>query len=211
MARRRFIEQGSWPRIAAGGLFHWGVWLKDGPDEPIGVISFRPGSDKDQRGFWLCEDFQGRGLMTEAADRVVDFAFDEVGLDHLILTNALANVRSDRVKGRGRALFASHRTPSTPSVAYSPARSGAARPRRLAGAAFVSGDIDIRPARPGDGAAMADYTVRLVSEKLDTILLNRFMSEEEEEAVIAFYQANERNIFLLALDGEFIAGIAIRN
>ena len=100
---------------AEGGVYHWGLWLKGGPDEVIGVITLRPDGGLNQRGFWLCEEFQGRGLMTEAADRVVDFAFDEVGLDHLILTNAIPNVRSGRVKERQGAVPIAQDTIVTPS------------------------------------------------------------------------------------------------
>ena len=89
---------------AAGGVYHWCLWLKDGePGEAIGLISLRPNSD-DQRGFWLSQEYWGQGLMTEAADRVLDFAFDDCGMDHITLTNAKVNVRSDRVKQRQGAV-----------------------------------------------------------------------------------------------------------
>jgi ribosomal-protein-alanine N-acetyltransferase len=50
------------------------------------------------RGFWLDPEFQGRGLMTEAADRVTDFAFRDLGWPHLWLSNATTNLASARVK-----------------------------------------------------------------------------------------------------------------
>src|SRR5262245_1592174 len=68
-------------------------------------------------------------------------------------------------------------------------------------------EIIIRPAQPGDGAAMAAYVERLVAEKLDTILLDRTFTAEEEEAVIALYQAREHFLFLLAMDGERVVGM----
>jgi len=80
--------------------YAWGLWLKGGPDEVIGIIELRPNGGTDQRGFWLSQEFWGRGLMTEAADRVLDFAFDEVGMTEIILTNAKENVRSGAVKVR---------------------------------------------------------------------------------------------------------------
>jgi [ribosomal protein S5]-alanine N-acetyltransferase len=80
--------------------YTWGIWLKDGPDELIGIIELRPKGGTDARGFWLSQEFWGRGLMTEAADRVLDFAFDEVGMSEITLTNAKENVRSGAVKVR---------------------------------------------------------------------------------------------------------------
>ncbi|HVY87834.1 MAG TPA: GNAT family N-acetyltransferase [Hyphomonadaceae bacterium] len=97
--RKKFEEE-----AAGSPNYTWGVWLKDGqPDDPkelIGIIELRPKGGTDSRGFWLSEDFWGRGLMTEAADRVLDFAFDEVGMPDITLTNAKENIRSGAVKIR---------------------------------------------------------------------------------------------------------------
>ena len=67
--------------MAAGRQSAWRLRLKAGPDELIGVIELWPPdpSIRDSRGFWIDPEFQRRGLMTEAADRVVDYAFDELG------------------------------------------------------------------------------------------------------------------------------------
>ena len=53
---------------------------------------------RDQRGFWLDPAFQGQGLMTEAADRVTDYAFRELGWPCLWLSNAQDNHASRRIK-----------------------------------------------------------------------------------------------------------------
>ncbi len=53
---------------------------------------------RDQRGFWLDPDFQGRGLMIEAAQRVTAFAFRDLGWPHLWLSNAEKNRASARIK-----------------------------------------------------------------------------------------------------------------
>jgi RimJ/RimL family protein N-acetyltransferase len=95
--------------------YAWGLWLKDGPDEVIGIIELRPNAGTDARGFWLSQEFWGRGLMTEAADRVLDFAFDEVGMTEIILTNAKENVRSGAVKVRQGATPAGEDTVETVS------------------------------------------------------------------------------------------------
>lgn len=93
--------------MAAGTHSKWGIWLKGGPDELIGIIEIwiPDETTRDSRGFWLDPDFQGRGLMTQAADRVVDYAFDELGWPFLWLGNAKANVASARVKERQGAVL----------------------------------------------------------------------------------------------------------
>jgi ribosomal-protein-alanine N-acetyltransferase len=99
--------------------YAWGLWLKDGepdnPNELIGIIELRPNGGTDARGFWLGQEFWGRGLMTEAADRVLDFAFDDVGMSEIILTNATENVRSGAIKVRQGATLIGEDTIETVS------------------------------------------------------------------------------------------------
>jgi [ribosomal protein S5]-alanine N-acetyltransferase len=86
--------------MARGEKHHWSIRLQDGPDELIGCINLWPddGKSRDMRGFWLDPEFQGRGLMTEAADRVTDYAFRELGWPHLWVSNAEPNRASARIK-----------------------------------------------------------------------------------------------------------------
>ncbi|HEY2356685.1 MAG TPA: GNAT family N-acetyltransferase [Phenylobacterium sp.] len=79
---------------------HWAIMLKGGDDHLIGLIVLwaDDGETRDQRGFWLDPAFWGQGLMTEAANRVTDYALVELGWPHLWLNNAEANVASHRVK-----------------------------------------------------------------------------------------------------------------
>lgn len=70
------------------------------PADLIGLIDLWPddGTSRDQRGFWLDPDHQGQGLMTEAANRVTDYAFRDLGWPCLWLTNAQENLASRRIK-----------------------------------------------------------------------------------------------------------------
>ena len=78
----------------------WAITLKGGDDEQIGRVDLwaDDGVERDQRGFWLDPEFWSQGLMTEAANRVTDFALIELGWPHLWLNNAEANIASHRVK-----------------------------------------------------------------------------------------------------------------
>jgi len=93
---REALEQ-----VARGERFLWAICLKEAPDDLIGIIELRPDDgSRDQRGFWLATELQGKGLMTEAANLVTEYAFTELGWPHLWLTNASANIASRRVKER---------------------------------------------------------------------------------------------------------------
>jgi RimJ/RimL family protein N-acetyltransferase len=86
--------------MVRGEKSHWALVPRKGPADLIGVISLWPddGATHDQRGFWLDPAFHGRGLMTEAADRVTDYAFRKLGWPWLWLSNAQDNHASRRIK-----------------------------------------------------------------------------------------------------------------
>lgn len=91
---------------------HWAITLKGGDDEQLGLISLwqDDGRSRDQRGFWLDPALWGRGLMTEAADRVTGYALIELGWPQLWLCNAEVNMASHRVKEKQGAVIVD-RTP----------------------------------------------------------------------------------------------------
>ncbi|WP_082109434.1 GNAT family N-acetyltransferase [Azospirillum thiophilum] len=82
----------------------WGLHLKE-TEELIGSIDLRREGSRGNRGFWLGRPFWGRGYMTEAVIRVTDFAFQDLGFDHLVFTNAVGNQRSHNIKARMGAVL----------------------------------------------------------------------------------------------------------
>ena len=76
----------------------WGIRLETNPSELIGVVDLWRRGCPENRGFWLGQKFWGRGLMSEAVVPVVDYAFDELGFETLVFTNACGNIRSRRIK-----------------------------------------------------------------------------------------------------------------
>ncbi len=63
----------------------------------ISLMGYEALADLAEVGYWLRSDLCGRGLMTEAAGAVVDFAFDHVGCHRLELRAAESNPGSIRV------------------------------------------------------------------------------------------------------------------
>jgi RimJ/RimL family protein N-acetyltransferase len=97
-------------RMARGEKCRWAITLK-GDDKLIGAIELRmdDGTSRNQRAFWLMPQHWGRGLMTEAAERVTAFAFLTLGWPQLWLTNAEANLASRRIKAKQGARIVDRR------------------------------------------------------------------------------------------------------
>ena len=76
----------------------WGIFLKQFPKQLIGAIELRRKGEPDNRGFWLAKKHWGRGIMTEAVIPVLEYAFNELGFEKLIFSNAVGNKRSHRIK-----------------------------------------------------------------------------------------------------------------
>lgn len=81
----------------------WGLFLKENPAEVIGCVDLWRKGIPENRGFWLGRAFWGRGLMSEATDAVTNHAFNELGFEKLVFSNALGNERSHRVKVKAGA------------------------------------------------------------------------------------------------------------
>jgi [ribosomal protein S5]-alanine N-acetyltransferase len=139
--------------MARGEKSHWAIVQRSGPVDLIGFINLWPddGTNSGQRGFWLDPDFHGRGLMTEAANRVTDYAFKDLGWPSLCLTNTQENHASRRIKERQGARLIDLRIGQCVSgqvsqmvwqltrddwLARQPAQPGKKESRRLATTAF---------------------------------------------------------------------------
>jgi len=83
----------------------WGIFQRIRPDELVGVVElWRPGRPEN-RGFWLGRRYWGQGFMTEAVAPVNDCAFNVLGFDRLVFSNARGNLRSRRIKEKTGARF----------------------------------------------------------------------------------------------------------
>lgn len=83
----------------------WGIFLKEVPNELIGIINLWRDGKPENRAFWLGRKFWGKGYMTEAVEPVIDFAFNHAGFEKLIFSNAVGNPRSGRIKHKTGARF----------------------------------------------------------------------------------------------------------
>ena len=89
------------PAVAADEQLSWAITLKELGTELIGAIDYlHEATHTGNRGFWLAEEFWGRGLMTEAVAAVEGYIFGELAVTSMIVTNAQANTASSRLKHR---------------------------------------------------------------------------------------------------------------
>ncbi len=76
----------------------WGIFLKENPDELIGCVDLWRTGKPENRGFWLGRKYWNQGVMTEAIEPVMDYAFNELGFSVLVFANAVGNIGSHRIK-----------------------------------------------------------------------------------------------------------------
>lgn len=86
--------------LAAGGGRIFGIWVDD---KLAGGTLFRTWDDKQavcELGVWLAPEVTGRGLITTAANAMIDWAFDVRGMHRVEWRCAAANEPSRRVAER---------------------------------------------------------------------------------------------------------------
>jgi ribosomal-protein-alanine N-acetyltransferase len=87
------------PAVERGEAWHWSLRLKTHPDQLTGSISLVKG-ETTNRGFWIGQQWQGQGLMTEACDAVTDYWFNVLSFPVLRVTKAIVNTASRRISER---------------------------------------------------------------------------------------------------------------
>ena len=84
------------PAMARGEQWHWTLRRKSQPETIIGAIALLVEGETN-RGFWLDPAWQRQGLMTEAAEAVTHFWFEELRMPTLRTSKATANLGSRRI------------------------------------------------------------------------------------------------------------------
>jgi ribosomal-protein-alanine N-acetyltransferase len=91
-----FVREIALPEMARGVSWFWSIRPKTALEQLIGVISLTT-KPAGNRGFWLGQKWQGKGLMTEACDAVTDYWFEELRQPVLSVPKAIANEASRRI------------------------------------------------------------------------------------------------------------------
>jgi [ribosomal protein S5]-alanine N-acetyltransferase len=95
-ATRQFIEQFCVAGWATGEAFPWLITVAE-DDAVAGMLDLRPLATRVEVGYVLARRYWGRGLMTEAARAVVDWAIAQPDVYRVWAVVDLENVASQRV------------------------------------------------------------------------------------------------------------------
>jgi ribosomal-protein-serine acetyltransferase len=71
------------------GIWHDGQWIGG-----IGFSSFGTNDRKTSIGYWLAQDFQGKGIMTDCVRALVNFGFEQLNLNRIVIRCAVENTKS---------------------------------------------------------------------------------------------------------------------
>lgn len=95
-----YYRDAALPAIERGEEWHWTLRLKDDPAQKIIGSICLVLEGPVNRGFWLARDWQGRGLMTEAAIEVTRFWFEDLNQPVLRIKKARDNAASRAISLR---------------------------------------------------------------------------------------------------------------
>ncbi|QIX63336.1 GNAT family N-acetyltransferase [Hymenobacter sp. BT18] len=85
--------------VQRNDAIYWAITLGD-DEKPVGTIclfSFSEDNNTAEIGYELLPDFQGKGIMHEAATKVVDFGFNDLGLSAIEAHTHFENQESTRL------------------------------------------------------------------------------------------------------------------
>ena len=85
--------------INANTLINWAITTKEN-DLLIGMIGFyrtKPENHRAEVGYLLSAEFQGKGIITESLERVIQFGFEEMGLHSIEAVIDPDNFASEKV------------------------------------------------------------------------------------------------------------------
>lgn len=96
---KTFIK-GALRQFASNEGFQLGIWYRG---QLAGVIGYHPINWSNRTveiGYWLAQSFEGQGLMTKSCKTLVTYAFDELGLNKVVIACATGNHRSCAISQR---------------------------------------------------------------------------------------------------------------
>lgn len=96
---RQFLKEAR--RFSFGGQqFHTIIIYKE---KIIGLVGFNAIYKKHKKGeigYWVAQDMQGKGIITKAVKRLIDYGFKHLDLNRILIRVSTQNVKSKQVAQR---------------------------------------------------------------------------------------------------------------
>jgi len=80
--------------------FQAGIWYKGELAGVIGLHHIDWTNKSTSIGYWLGEEFQGKGLMTSACEGIIDYCFKDLALKRIEIRAAVENTKSQAIPER---------------------------------------------------------------------------------------------------------------
>jgi len=96
---REFIES-TLKQFGSNNGFQAGIWYKGELAGVIGLHGINWSNRSTSIGYWLGDEFQGKGLMTTACKAVIDLCFNELELKRIEIRTATENDKSQAIPKR---------------------------------------------------------------------------------------------------------------
>jgi ribosomal-protein-serine acetyltransferase len=96
---RKFMTEGI-ARHKAGEELGLGIFRGSELLGSIGLFGFNWKARRAEIGYWVSKDEEGKGIITRATKLLIDYAFDELGLNRIEIRCSAENVRSAAVPER---------------------------------------------------------------------------------------------------------------
>lgn len=96
---KAFIEMGL-KQFSNNNGFQAGIWYEGKLAGVIGLHNINWSNKSTSIGYWLGQDFQGKGIITKACRAVVQYCFEELNLKRVEIRVATGNYKSQAIPER---------------------------------------------------------------------------------------------------------------
>ncbi|MEY8371041.1 GNAT family protein [Aerococcaceae bacterium 50-4] len=94
-----FIKEGL-QQFANGNGFQCGLWYEGQLAGVVGLHYIHQQNKMTSLGYYLGEEFQGKGIMTQAVAFLLDYLFNDLGLNRVEIRAAVTNHKSQAIPKR---------------------------------------------------------------------------------------------------------------
>lgn len=95
----KYIKE-SLEKMNKGEGINFGIWYQEKLVGAIGFNYIHKINKSANIGYWLDQDHQGKGIMTESCKLLIAYGFEELGLNRIDISHAVGNIRSSAIPKR---------------------------------------------------------------------------------------------------------------